>query len=356
MTKSIAITRTDHTAAELRELAASSDDGAQVRRLLALALTLEGRSRTQAAEQCGMQRQTLRDWVHRYNAEGIAGLITRGGPGQPPALSEQQMAELKALVIEGPDPEKHDVVRWRCVDLRQEVAERFTVEVHERTIGKWLRKLKLTRLQPRPVHPKKDPDDEATFKKEFSFLLKAALLGTTSGTPIEIWFQDEARVGQQGTHAYIWAPIGSRPLMVRDNRHDSVYLFGAICPDRGTGAAIIMPAANSEAMNEHLAEISTQVTPGSVAVLPCDRAGWHQTGRKLSVPDNIVLLPLPPYSPELNPMEKVWDYLRQNKLRARVWDNYEAIVDACKRGWDFLINDPARIRSIGTREWARVNV
>ena len=107
MTKSIAITRTDYTAAELRELAAGSDDGAQVRRLSALALTLEGGSWTQAAEQCGMQRQTLRDWVHRYNAEGIAGLITRGGPGQPPALNEQQMAELKEVAIKGPDPEKH---------------------------------------------------------------------------------------------------------------------------------------------------------------------------------------------------------------------------------------------------------
>ena len=107
-------------------------------------------------------------------------------------------------------------------------------------------------------------------------------------------------------------------MMVCDNRHDAVYLFGAICPDRGVGAAIIMPAVNSEAMNEHLAEISTQVTPGSVAVLLCDRAGWHQTGRKLSAPENVVLLPLPPYSPELNPMENIWDYLRQNKLCTRL--------------------------------------
>jgi len=111
MTESIAITRTDYTVTELRASAATCDDGAQVRRIIALALTLEGRSRTQAAEQCGMQRQTLRDWVHRYNEEGISGLITRGGPGQPPALSEQQMAELKALVVKGPDPEEHDVVR-----------------------------------------------------------------------------------------------------------------------------------------------------------------------------------------------------------------------------------------------------
>ena len=176
---------------------------------------------------------------------------------------------------------------------------------------------------------------------------------------MEIWFQDEARIGQKGTHSYIWAPIGSRPLMVRDNRHASAYLFGAICPDRAVGAAIIMPGVNAEAMSEHLAEISTQVAPGAQAVLICDGAGWHQTGGRLRVPDNITLLPLlplPPYSPELNPMENVWHYLRENTLCSLVWDSYQAIVEACTTAWHFLINDPERIRSIGTRKWACVSV
>jgi DDE superfamily endonuclease len=188
--------------------------------------------------------------------------------------------------------------------------------------------------------------------------VKNALLSSTTfaGGPIEIWFQDEARVGQKGGHTYIWAPVGARPLMVRDNRHDSAHLFGAICPARGVGAAIIMPAMNTEAMNEHLKEISTQVSPGSHAVLVLDGAGWHQTGGELSVPDNISLLPLPAYAPELNPMENVWEYLRANKLCALVWDTYDAIVQACRQAWDFLIENPDRIRSIGTRAWACVNV
>ncbi|MFC7739614.1 IS630 family transposase [Roseomonas sp. GCM10028921] len=137
-------------------------------------------------------------------------------------------------------------------------------------------------------------------------MVRAALLNTTAGTPIEVWFQDEARVGQKGSHAYIWAPIGSRPLMVRDNRHTSAYLFGAICPERGVGAAMIVPHANTEAMNLHLREISTQIAPAAHAVLICDGAGWHQRGKHLEVPANLTLLSLPPYSPELNPMEKVW--------------------------------------------------
>ncbi len=143
--------------------------------------------------------------------------------------------------------------------------------------------------------------------------------------------------------------------MVRDNRHDTAYLFGAICPERGTGAAMITPAANTECMNLHLQEISTQVSRGARAALICDGAGWHQLGGELEVPDNIVLLHLPPYCPELNPMENVWAYLRGNKLCARVWNSYDDILEACRQAWLFLISDPDRIRSIGTREWATVN-
>jgi transposase len=165
MSAGVKITRMDHTAAALRGIAGKSSDGAQVRRLLALALILEGHRREAAAALAGMDRQTLRDWVHRYNAEGVSGLWSIRTGGHPAALNDTQMAELKALVIKGPDPEKNNVVRWRCVDLRDEVARRFEVTVSERTIGKWLRKLGLTRLQPRPFHPKKDAAAQETFKK-----------------------------------------------------------------------------------------------------------------------------------------------------------------------------------------------
>jgi transposase len=171
---------------------------------------------------------------------------------------------------------------------------------------------------------------------------------------IEVWFQDEARVGQKGSIEYIWAPIGSRPPMVRDNRHSSVHIFGAICPARGIGAAVIMPVVNTEAMSHHLKEISTQVATGAHALLVCGGAGWHQPGDRLIVPGNITLMPLPPYAPELNPMENVWDYLRGNKLSSLVWHSYDAILTACENAWNFLANDLKRIVSIGTRAWACV--
>ena len=124
MSRPIEITRFDLTARELRELATRTREGAVVRRLLAIALILEGHSREEAARLSGMDRQTLRDWVHRYNADGVAGLSSRWGPGRPPALNDAQMEELRSLVLEGPDLERNKVVRWRCVDLRAEIATR----------------------------------------------------------------------------------------------------------------------------------------------------------------------------------------------------------------------------------------
>jgi transposase len=161
----VAITRTELDAAGLREAAKRSKDAAASRRLLALALVLEGSNRTEAARAAGMDRQTLRDWVHRYNAEGIAGLSDAPRSGRPPALSEDQLQELKELVLAGPDLERDGVVRWRCVDLQALIAERYEVVVHERTVGKLLRRIGLTRVQPRPYHPKKDADAQAAFKK-----------------------------------------------------------------------------------------------------------------------------------------------------------------------------------------------
>jgi transposase len=165
MPAGLKVTRLEHTALELRHRAAKSHDGAQVRRLLALAMVLEGASRASAASQNGMDRQTLRDWVIRYNTLGLEGLVSRRGGGRRAVLSRDQMAELLALVMKGPDPERDRVVRWRCVDLRDEVERRFEVRVHENTIGAWLRQKKLTRLQPRPFHPRKDPAAQEAFKK-----------------------------------------------------------------------------------------------------------------------------------------------------------------------------------------------
>lgn len=185
--------------------------------------------------------------------------------------------------------------------------------------------------------------------------MTAALPAAAAGRAVEVWFQDEARVGQQGTLTRLWARRGSRPPAPRDRRYAWAYLFGAVCPARGVGAGLVLPFANAKAMTLHLAEISKQVAPGAHAIVVLDGAGWHRQGGELRVPDNISLLPLPPYAPELNPQENVWQFLRQNQLSNRVFDGYDAIVDACCLAWNALMAAPDRIASIATRSWASVN-
>lgn len=170
-------------------------------------------------------------------------------------------------------------------------------------------------------------------------------------TPIEIWFQDEARIGQKNKITRRWAKRGTRPSAPRDQRTKSVYIFGAICPARVFGAGLVLPHCNTHAMQWHLDEISSQVTPGAHAVLLLDQAGWHTTD-KLNIPPNITLLPLPPRSPELNPVENVWQFMRENWLSNRIFQSHKQIVDICCEAWNKLIDQPWRIMSIGLRDWA----
>ena len=184
--------------------------------------------------------------------------------------------------------------------------------------------------------------------------MQAALPEQAQGKPIEVWFQDEARVGQQGTLTRLWARRGTRPRAPRDCRYSWAYIFGAVCPERGLGAGLVMPFADTQAMSAHLAEISAAVAPGAHAILVLDGAGWHGSAA-LVAPDNITLLPLPPHSPELNPVENVWQYLRQNWLSLQVWDDYPAIVEACSQAWNRFLAQPHIVRSVTTRAWAKVN-
>lgn len=161
----VEITRRDLSVVQLRAAAVRTADAKQARRILAIAMVLDGHSRLDAARASGMDRQTLRDWVHRYNAQGIGGLSDAHRPGRTAALGGQLLEKLRDLVLAGPDPVLDGVVRWRCIDLRWAIQRRYDVLLHERTMGKLLRRLRMTRLQPRPYHPKKDAEAQEAFKK-----------------------------------------------------------------------------------------------------------------------------------------------------------------------------------------------
>jgi hypothetical protein len=178
--------------------------------------------------------------------------------------------------------------------------------------------------------------------------------GLAPGTPIEVWFADEMRVGQKGTLTRVWAESGSRPRALRSDGYQSVYLFGAVGPARALGCALILPRCATAAMTLFLQELGAHVAPGAHAVLVLDGAGWH-TAKDRRWPDNIAPLPLPAYSPELNPQERVWEFLRQHHLALRRFLDHGALLDACQHAWRRFIGAPGRIRSLCSYPWAVVS-
>ena len=158
-------------------------------------------------------------------------------------------------------------------------------------------------------------------------------------------------MGQKNGITRRWAKRGTRPRAPHDQRTQSVYIFGAICPAEGKGAGLVMPWCDTHAMTAHLKEISAAVAPGAHAVLMLDQAGWHGSG-ELVVPANITLLPLPPRSPELNPVENVWQFMRDNWLSNRVFTSYDDIVQHCCDAWNKLVEQPWRVMTVGRRQWA----
>jgi hypothetical protein len=181
-------------------------------------------------------------------------------------------------------------------------------------------------------------------------MMVAAATAHPEAERVELWFADEARVGQKGRVTRLWYERGMRPRGVRDLGFASAYLFGAVCPQRDAGVALVLPTASTAAMTLLLAEVAQALPAGTHAVLVLDRASYH-TARDLVVPANLTLAPLPPYSPELNPIEKVWQFLRDRYLSHRLFRDLTAVVDACCAAWNCLLAEPGRIRSLTAFPW-----
>ena len=163
------------------------------------------------------------------------------------------------------------------------------------------------------------------------------------GGTVRTFLMDEARLGQQGTLTRVWARTGSRPTAVKQTRYEWVYLYAAVEPATGESVALLAPNADTGTMNVFLRMLAQELRPGEHAVLILDGAGWHRS-KSLVVPGNVTCLLLPPYSPELNPVENLWHYLRSHYLSNRAYRDYDALLDAGGDAWRRLT--PELIKSV----------
>ena len=343
----------DKSATDLRLLARLQNGVKAVLRVLGIAHILDGRGRAEAAALVGLPPLTLARAVKRYNAEGVAGLQDRKGSGRPRKLTAEQDGELKRIVLAGPEDEdkKRGCTEFRLRDIVGLVGKKWGIRISAETVRKRLHAMKVKKLVCRPLHHKTDPAAQAAFKAELPEKLAKVAEDHPETKQIELWVQDETRVGEKARVGRRWAEQGSSPRAIVHGGFKSVWLFGAFCAARDTGVAIVVDSVSTEAMNAHLAVISQAVLPGNHAVILMDRAGFHAKAKKLVVPSNLTLIPLPAYSPELNPAEEVWHFLKGGPLLHQVYRTVEEIVDRCCVAWRSLIDEPGRIHSLCSYPW-----
>ena len=267
--------RNDFDSVSLRRLAKRTRDATQSRRLLALAEVYDGGSRTDASRIGGVGLQIIRDWVLRFNARGPDGLVDGKSPGAPSKLNADHRRALAEVVEAGPVPAVDGVVRWRRKDLARWFLETFAISLDETTVGRELKALGFAKISARPRHYAQNELAVEAFKKNFPAELAKIRARLPKGVEIELWWQDEARIGQKNKLTRRWARRGTRPRAPRDQRTEWAYIFGAICPAKGKGAGLVMPWCDTDAMAAHLIEISAAVDPGAHAVLIVDQAGWQ---------------------------------------------------------------------------------
>jgi transposase len=170
---------------------------------------------------------------------------------------------------------------------------------------------------------------------------------------IQVWAQDEARFGQHGSLTRVWARRGSRPTALKQNEYESLYVLGAACPATGQSVGFISPTLNTAVVNHFLAEMSDELAPGIIALLVWDQAGYH-TSKDLRIPKNIAILHLPPYSPELNPIENLWHFLRSHYWSNRLYTDYQALLEAASSAWRSVCLDPDRVRTVCAKPYLSI--
>ena len=184
-------------------------------------------------------------------------------------------------------------------------------------------------------------------------MLRKLLPSHIQASDLEIWSQDEIRIGQQGSPCRIWAKRGSRPRKVKQRQFLSTYIYGAANHHTGQSCVLVLPHANTITMNEFLLELGNNIQAGKHAAVIIDNAGWHKS-HELEIPENITLIPLPPYSPELNAVEQVWEWLRNHRFANQCYDNYQQIVDKACIAWNAFSKNIELVKSIMHRDWVNL--
>lgn len=328
---------------ELKRLERIEKDADRSKRLRIVILGIEGWTAPAVAMAVGLSRRICQRWVARYNDEGLTGLDDRRGRESQLPISPEEQAALRERIEAGPTDED-EVCSLRGKDFQRILAQEFGVMRSLPAVYWLLHRLGYSYLRPRPRHRKADPQVVEAFKLSWPERIKA-ITKEHPGKRLRVYFQDESRFGQQGTTTNVWAERGSRPTAVRQTEYQYLWVLGAVCPETGHAEGLLSPQLNTKIVNTFLELFSPTIPDDEHAVMVWDGAGFHTSGA-LVVPDNITLVKLPPYSPELNPIENLWHYLKSHYWSNRAYADYEALEAAAMTAWRKAVLDEDLVKSI----------
>jgi transposase len=339
-----------HTPEELRDLAQSIPQKRIWRRLQAVILAQQGWTAMLIAQSLGCSLRSVKNWVAQYNRGGVEALRERPRPGRPRRLDPEHYPRLKER-LDAPPREEDGVCTLRGHDVRRILGREFGVTMSLQAVYDLFQRIGYSSLMPRPRHEGSIPEVQEFFKE----IVVDQIQAITEEHPdkeVRVYFEDEARFGTQGTITRVWAPRGSRPRAVRQNGRQWLYVLMAVCVATGATSALIMPGLDTEVINLFLEQFGKELPGGVHAVLIWDGAGYHTSG-DLVVPGNVSLIQLPPYSPELNPVENLWHYLRSHHWSNRPYEGYEGLEREAVRSLCMVCDDAERLKNICNADYVK---
>ena len=312
-------------------------------RYQAVILATQGRSAAAIAQALGCSGRAVQKWIARYNQGGPQALDERPHTGRRPRLTGSVLLHFQERLEAGPQPEDR-VCTLRGRDLQHILEHEFGVLMSLQAVYDLLHRHGFSSLMPRPHHKVADEELQAIFKEVVADQIEA-IREAHPDEQVQVWFEDEARFGQQGTLTRVWARRGSRPRGVRQTGYTFLYVLTAVCASTGAASGLISPTLNAEVVNLFLEQFSRERPSGVHAVLLWDGAGYHISDG-LRIPKNVSLIQLLPYSPELNPVENLWHYLRSHYWSLRVYRAYEELEEAAVGAWREVCLRPELVGSI----------
>ena len=339
-----------HSLDQLLVLADAIPQKRSWKRLQAVILAKQGWTAAHIANSLSGSIRSVKNWVAQYNRGGLEALRERPRSGRPRRLAPEHYPRLRQRLDAPPTPED-GVCALRGADVGRILEREFGALMGRQAVYDLLHRLGYSDLMPRPHHEKANPEVQEFFK-EIVVEQIDAIAADHPGQEVRVYFQDEARFGTQGTITRVWARRGSRPRAVRQNGRQWLYVLMAVCAATGMASALIMPELNTAVVNLFLEQLARDLPAGVHAVLIWDGAGFH-SGKGLVVPVNVSLIRLPPYSPELNPVENLWHYLRSHHWSNREYEGYKGLQEEAIRSVRAVCQDAGRLMTICNADYIK---